>query len=235
MSRLASFKGPSTPTSSPSLQKKSNQPGATPTSPSQNRLAESPHQRQVRIILQDIRTVTQNWDDIVLISGLKALRNLVDARTELENALSSLPSGTLPRHFVVEPKVSVMERSIVELDAVISKLKVQFKKLDFLVTRIENLMFETVKSKGNWKVIEEPLWTTWSLEKFGTTVPDILIPYHRSLNMHIDIVNLLRSHSTPFEISRAALSRWVAQPYLAEDGWEARWEDLCAVEIDRWK
>lgn len=66
------------------------------------------------------------------------------------------------------------------------------------------------------------------------SVPVMLIPYHRSLQMHSEIVSTLRSHSVSFEVSREAISRWIAQPHLEEDGWEARWEDLCEVEIERW-
>jgi hypothetical protein len=115
---------------------------------------------------------------------------------------------------------------------------------------MEFLLFEAHKIKG-WKwVQEEPLWMTWSLEKFGrlpyqsstgrtndtvvTSIPDILVPYHRSLNMHIEIVDLLRSHSTPFDISREAVSKWPRQPWLEENGWDAKWEDLCAIEVERW-
>lgn len=79
--RLASFRGPSTPTSSPVKAPQS----AIPASPS--RSAESTYHRKVRTLLQELRTVAQNWDDIVLVDGLKAARSLVDARTELECAL----------------------------------------------------------------------------------------------------------------------------------------------------
>ena len=66
------------------------------------------------------------------------------------------------------------------------------------------------------------------------SISDILAPYHRSLNMHIEIVNSLRSHSVSFDESREFLSRWITQPWLEEDGWEAKWEDLCEIEVGRW-
>lgn len=115
---------------------------------------------------------------------------------------------------------------------------------------MDSLLFEAHKTKG-WKwVHEEPLWVTWPMEKFGglqcqsstgrtndivvTSVAGILVPYYRSLNMHIEVVDLLRSHSTPFDMARDALSRWSRQPWLEENGWEAQWENLCAVEVERW-
>lgn len=74
--RLASFRGPSTPTSSPAKQV---QPPQSPL-----RSNESTYHRKVRTIMQELRTVAENWDDIVLVDGLKAAQGLIDARTELE-------------------------------------------------------------------------------------------------------------------------------------------------------
>ena len=123
--------------------------------------------------------------------------------------------------------------------------------MNMLVEQLESLFHDKYKTKG-WQNVQEPLWSTWSLEKFGayhatsfcrsfpdltlaaTSVPDILTVYHRSLQMHVDIVNTLRSHSVSFEVSREAISRWVAQPFLEEGSWDAQWEDLCEVEIERW-
>ena len=77
--RLASFKGPSTPTSSPAQQQR--QPG-TPKSPA--RTTESTYHRKLRMSLIDLKTAAETWDDLVLIDGLKAVKALIDARTELE-------------------------------------------------------------------------------------------------------------------------------------------------------
>lgn len=88
MSRLASFRGPSTPTSSPVQPKQHN----SPASPS--RLAESTFHRKTRTLLQELRSITETWDDLVLIDGLKAARNLVDARTDLELTFCNFLSKT---------------------------------------------------------------------------------------------------------------------------------------------
>jgi hypothetical protein len=52
--------------------------------------------------------------------------------------------------------------------------------------------------------------------------------------MHIDLVNTLRSHSVTFEVSREVMSKWVAQPWLEDSGWDAKWEDICEAEVERW-
>lgn len=77
--RLASFKGPSSPAPSPA---KAKQSVSTPASPL--RSTESTYHRKLRTLLQELRNVTENWDDIVLVDGLKAARSLVDTRTDLE-------------------------------------------------------------------------------------------------------------------------------------------------------
>lgn len=77
--RLKSFHGPSTPTSSPVQSRQSPQP---PSSPS--RQIESTFHRKTRTLLQDLRTIAQTWDDLVLVDGLKAARKLTDRRTDLE-------------------------------------------------------------------------------------------------------------------------------------------------------
>lgn len=68
-----------------------------------------------------------------------------------------------------------------------------------------------------------------------TSIADIVIPYHRSLNSNIEIITTLRNHSALFEESRDAVNKWIAQAWLQEDGWEAKWEDICDAEVERWE
>lgn len=77
MSRLASFRGPSTPSSSP-VQPKQN------LSASLSRNIESTYHRKVRALLKELRGISETWQDLVLIDGLGSARSLVDTRTELE-------------------------------------------------------------------------------------------------------------------------------------------------------
>lgn len=135
--RLASFRGPSTPNSSPVSKPKHPGSGTPPASPS--RAAESPIHRKIRTLLLELRTTCQKWDDLVLIDGLRAAKQLVDARTSLEwvffqgpnislidsvfsNSLASIPTGDHPRSRIVGPKLHVMDKSISDLDTVIIKL-----------------------------------------------------------------------------------------------------------------
>lgn len=116
---------------------------------------------------------------------------------------------------------------------------------------LESVLVDAHKVKGWQWVHEEPLWVTWPLEAFGmilipplqllsssptpvTRVPEILKPYHRSLALHIELVDKLRTHSIAFEKSREIINSWVEQPWLEGAGWEAVWEDICEAEIERW-
>lgn len=129
--------------------------------------------------------------------------------------------------------------------------------MNYIVDNLDALLADAHRTKGWAWVSEEPLWTTWSLEKFGryhctfaapapakssqhavmflvTSVSEILRPYRRSLEDHTKLVQKLRLHTVSFEDSRDAINRWVEQPWIAEDGWDANWEDLCEAEILRW-
>jgi len=120
------------------------------------------------------------------------------------------------------------------------------------VDAMEALLADAHKAKGWHWVCSEPMWTTWTMEKFGasitsvvvvrnitplllvTSISDILWPYRRSLELHVELLDTLRSHDVPFETSRKVANTWVEQPHLEDDSWGAKWEALCEVEVDRW-
>ncbi|KAJ8469071.1 hypothetical protein ONZ45_g17017 [Pleurotus djamor] len=257
MSRLSSFRGPSAPSSSPvpqtpksPPQKKKNQRSSTqnqPDSPSRRHndnttpsssniggtALESTYHRKTRSLLLELKNLANTWDDLVLIDGVRSARSLVDTRTELENVLTLIP-GRKPHYHLVGEKLAFMEKKISELDAIVLKLDKIFKRMGAVVDSLESLYFEAVKARGCQWVAREPLWVTWSLEKFVTSVPSIIAPYLHSLHEHTKLVNVLRPHSVTFEVSRDAIKKWVEQPHLEEDGWLSGWEDLCAVEVEKW-
>lgn len=89
--RLSSFKGPSTPNSTPVQQSKKKNPqtikGSTSpvSSPGKSIPLESPFHRKTRALLYELRAACQLWDDLVLLDGAKAARKLVDTKTELQS------------------------------------------------------------------------------------------------------------------------------------------------------
>jgi hypothetical protein len=96
---------------------------------------------------------------------------------------------------------------------------------------------DDVDARKVWYVVLESILTLacWCLNiTTATEMPSILPPYHRSLQDYEDMIERLRPHSVTFEEARAVMARWVAQEWLEEDGWEAKWEDLCDAEVDGW-
>lgn len=66
------------------------------------------------------------------------------------------------------------------------------------------------------------------------SVSDTLWPYRRSLELHVELLDTLRTHDVSFETSRKTANTWVEQPCLEDDSWDAKWDALCEVEVDRW-
>jgi len=126
-----------------------------------------------------------------------------------------------------------MEEKLRDLDDILLKLDKCFKKLSNLCDHIEELAIEASRTRGaQW--IHEPLWFTWSFDKFAVSIPLLLIPYHRALHKHKELVEALRPHSTPFEKARTWISLWAAQEELKDDGWTDYWEDICKAEVRGW-
>jgi hypothetical protein len=67
-----------------------------------------------------------------------------------------------------------------------------------------------------------------------TSIGEILHHYRRSLEQHADLLDILRPHSVTFEESRDVVYRWVEEPFLEDESWDAKWEDLCVAEVDKW-
>ncbi|KAF9518895.1 hypothetical protein BS47DRAFT_1375223 [Hydnum rufescens UP504] len=191
--RLGSFAGPTSPSLTPvkpqPSRKKQGSPDPSPSLRNDNH-SETTYHRKLRTTLVEIQSVTMTWNDLVLHDGLRAAKALVGARTELSNALAASPMDRFPRTHTVGPKVSVMEDKLEELDMVLSKLQKCFTRLVSLVDTIDELLFDAMKMRGvAWT--QEPLWLTWSLDRFASQIPNILYPYHRALASHINQIATL--------------------------------------------
>ena len=51
----------------------------------------------------------------------------------------------------------------------------QFQKMNTVVDNMEALLFDAHKTRG-WQFVQEAMWVTWSLEKFGAFPSQIGIP-----------------------------------------------------------
>ena len=108
--------------------------------------------------MQELQSIAQTWDELVLHDGLRAAKNLVDSRTELEcvqffaysarvsmqvrNALALVP-GRKPKTHLVSEKISAMEKCIVDLDVILSKL-VSRRSVTPSIMHLTRLAAETI-------------------------------------------------------------------------------------------
>ena len=102
------------------------------------------------------------------------------------NELALIPAGKQPTYPIVLEKLRFMESCIEELHEVVRRLVRDshpsfppsisssvsqdklFLKMVKIIRGLETLLHEVHKTKG-WKFVDEPLWVTWSLEKFGVS------------------------------------------------------------------
>ncbi|SRR5258706_5306644 len=138
---------------------------------------------------------------------------------------------------------------------------------------LEKLLCEAANTFGvQWA--EKPLWCTWSLDQFGrfssrysllhevrtdsvflrtpddtpaTLLPSLLPQYARAYHIYAhQLLPTLRTSASSFEISRAALARWIALSKVdgngEGNGWFGdplnrgwTWEEICTVEVEGWE
>ncbi len=103
--------------------------------------------------------------------------------------------------------------------------------MNSIIDGMEVLLADAHKAKGWHWVYLEPMWTTWPMEKFGASISKCLSVHSKCNTVRQSLQSLT---SVSFETSRKIANTWVEQPHLEEDSWDAKWEDLCEVEIDRW-
>jgi len=142
--------------------------------------------------------------------------------------------------------MAVINEKIPLLENTVDVMHIEFLKIAHLIEDLEKLLCEAVNAHGvQWA--EKPLWRTWSLDRFATMLPTLLHQYARAHHTYAyQLLPTLRTSVSSFEVSRAALARWVALSKVdgnrEGNGWFGdplnrgwTWEDICAVEVEGWK
>src|SRR3982074_1712985 len=115
--------------------------------------------------------------------------------------------------------------------------------MDAIMDGMEALLVDAHKTKGWHWVCSEPLWNTWPMERFGASIPSVILCIRnptllrqllQSLtssgligvlwNLHAELLDTLRGHDVSFESSRKITNTLVEQLHLEEDSWDAKWE-----------
>ncbi|KIM25458.1 hypothetical protein M408DRAFT_26236 [Serendipita vermifera MAFF 305830] len=218
---------PPEPPSSPSTPTRKNRPAASSPVPITAHeqsfdFVESTVHKRLRQTLLEVRGVTKRWDELTKVDGFKAAKEIIDARTLIDNALATVPKGRLPSKVVVGPNMKVINDSISKLEAMISNLRLLLVRMTALVDSLDAIYtqatndFYSLSSSAPHPVAtllnpDSPLWpeTTWSLSQFCAIVP-LLIPgfYHRSLIWHQSTVKLISNPTLKWEQARTLLTSW---------------------------
>ncbi|KAH7341352.1 hypothetical protein B0J17DRAFT_646213 [Rhizoctonia solani] len=198
--RLASFGGPSTPTSSPIAGQSTTTPTKaagkkkhTPASPDPRspRVAsrkakpkeETEIQRLVRTTLKLASLELGEWEQCVK-NGLQDAKLMVDRATELDNALGSIPSSEVqPRFRVATDKLDDIDMLREATRGRILVMGHHFTKIGKRANRLEQALIEFVQMNGVEAAEQAPLWVskTWSLEQYVLQMHRILRPLDRLL------------------------------------------------------
>ncbi|CAE6448044.1 unnamed protein product [Rhizoctonia solani] len=224
--RLASFGGPSAPTSSPVTSqstptKSGGKKKPTPASPNPRsprskldvsgsgaalpalrkaKVQESEIQRLVRTTLKRASVELANWENYGARIGLQGAKSMVDQVTELDNALGSLSVPEVqPRFRLVTGKLRNIsdEREVVRCTVMI--MSRDFTKLVKRANKLEDALAEFVQTYGVEAAEQTPLWAdkTWSLEQYVIHMHKIL----RLLNRFQNTVQVLSEKIVAYGLS----------------------------------
>ncbi|SNX83816.1 uncharacterized protein MEPE_02524 [Melanopsichium pennsylvanicum] len=160
------------------------------------------------------------------------------------------PGGT--KEIRMADAVKRIESAHNGLTTVLERLKKALNKLTLASESLGALLEEAAQRKGLEFAFQEPLWATWSLDRFVERTMDLTSQYRVS-TQHLELLvpTLVKSGESPTPTSRhsggaeerrskerrAAYEAWIGLPYLETRGSQSLigLEGLCEVEIGRWR
>ncbi|SPO23799.1 uncharacterized protein UTRI_03672_B [Ustilago trichophora] len=149
--------------------------------------------------------------------------------------------------------ISRIEAAHDGLAVVIDRLSKALNKLTTASDSLRSMLEEASQRKGLEFAFQEPLWVTWSLDRFVERTSDLTTQYRIS-TQHLQLLLpiLVQSGEPPASASspssegaeerrskerRGAYEAWISLPYLETRGSQSLvgLEALCEVEVGRWK
>ncbi|CAE7076378.1 unnamed protein product [Rhizoctonia solani] len=255
--RLASFGGPSTPTSSPitTTPTKSGGKKKHPT-PRKSKQDETETQRLVRSALKRTAIELERWEACTkyVVADAKAM---MDQATELDNVLGSLSSEVQPRFRIVTRNLSRIEFHRGEMKSKLGVANGVIITIAKRANKLEQALTQFVQTNGVEAAEKIPLWTgkTWSLgqhvlhihkllrplNRFQFTAREIsekIIAYGLSGGFNSEESRSGLDHLVPtvptFEETRGAMALWAAEIKLVEEVVK-EWVEMCALEVAGWE
>ncbi|CAD6893262.1 unnamed protein product [Tilletia controversa] len=151
---------------------------------------ESTYHRKVRQFLQDHARARTMWLQLVSFDGIKAARSMSLSWEDVDNAratpvdlsegqdsTSSNAEGLYAREKATAMALEMAEVAREELEAIMAKIQAQASKMIVVLDQARALSSETMRTKGFEFVAEQPLWGTWSMDRFVQSLADTTAPY----------------------------------------------------------
>ncbi|PWN50717.1 hypothetical protein IE53DRAFT_81487 [Violaceomyces palustris] len=171
------------------------------------------------------------------------------------------PGGQKER--MLAESLARIERAEEGLDEVESRLNRHLNKMTSTSESVNSLLLEAAKSKGPEFCFLQPMWGTWPMDRFVSTLSRITSQYVVSTRYLEDLIPCLcsskptssiqlkihlRGQPTPSgasggggktkadDLRRLAFEEWVRLPFLELKGNNSRrwFEQVCEVEVGRW-
>ncbi|WVW82088.1 hypothetical protein I302_104093 [Kwoniella bestiolae CBS 10118] len=223
MSRLDSL----TPSKSRSRASPSPSPSPGPGSPA--RSTETTHHRMLKLVLSEVRKIIKTWDELVIMDGFKACKGVIDEGTEMDNILSIEDKPERPE---VGGHLNLWYAHRLSLESTLKKLDNNLYKLTALADQAEKILFEAYKREGHEFVFVEPLWFTWTLEKFVNSLSPLISLHTSHLASLTSYSNIILDPNTPFDDAKLTLESW-RDIATGGERWVGvrEWEELVDIEL----
>ncbi|KAL7423765.1 hypothetical protein Q5752_001349 [Cryptotrichosporon argae] len=220
MSRLASL--------TPSRARHSPSPSPSPAPASPARLRETTHHRQLRAVLDAVRKLADEWDQVVGYDAFKAAKGCVDEATVMDNILLTLDGPERP---AVRPHLEALYAHRSALTAALNKLDLLLRRLAGLLDAADKVFFDAVAVQGYGFCCSVPLWATWTLQHFVDSLGPLVSQHNAHLALFRPLARTLLDPATAFDDSKLALERW-RDLALGGARWDAvrEWGELVALE-----
>ncbi|SAM82433.1 uncharacterized protein UBRO_04551 [Ustilago bromivora] len=139
------------------------------------------------------------------------------------------------------------------LTTVLDRLTKALNKLTTASDSLRSLLEEATQRKGLEFAFQEPLWATWSLDRFIERTSELASQYCVSTqHLQLLVPTLIHSGEPPASASsrnsegaaerrskerRGAYEAWISLPYIETRGSQSLlgFESICEVEVGRWR
>ncbi|WRT63964.1 uncharacterized protein IL334_000891 [Kwoniella shivajii] len=224
MSRLDSL----TPSRARSRGSQSPSPSPGP-SPLQSQSTETTHHRMLKLVLSETKKLFKTWDELIIVDGFKAAKGCIDESTEMDNLLTVEEKPERPE---INPHLNQWYFHRHSLESTLKKLDNYLYKLSALAEQAEKIFFGAYTREGADFVFQEPLWLTWTLERFVNSFSPLISLHFAHLATITSLSQTILNPDTSFDDAKYTLEAW-RDIATGGERWVAvrEWEELVEFEL----